>query len=62
MVVACFVGQQPEGGSEHGGNECRSCGEVTFLSRRYCALCALKGEMGLVKLGEGYIDMGGSGF
>ncbi len=46
MVVRCFEGQQPEGGSEYYKNECKRCSAVTYCTTSYCALFELQAELG----------------
>lgn len=50
MVVKCFEGQTHISGTEYGNVVCTHCGEITYVSRRYCALCTIKDEIGEIKL------------
>lgn len=51
MIVACFKGQQPEGGSDlMGPNICLNCTEITHFARKFCSLCHLREELGLISL------------
>lgn len=51
MLLRCWIGQQPIGGSELvGPDKCLNCSEVTHFLRKYCALCAIRHELGVIKL------------
>ena len=50
MLLACFVGQQPIGGSEHMEQKCLNCNDVTHFARKFCALCSIREEMGEITL------------